>query len=517
MKKKKESRKIYTLISLLASILVYLGAVGIYFYAHGWRFDPIAQGIIKTGVLTVESQPALADLYIEGKLKGKTPKSSSLPIGNYEISIFKEGFVEWKKSVEIKEEKSTPIYPWLIKKNIKKENTFSLQDKEYLGSWSNESQTYIYFLTKEIIETEQVYRYELYRFDINTAFWDLSPNPKVILTFDSLIEKSIDLLPSPNGLLSILKISDNYSTTSYLLDSTKSNSLDTLPILDISSLSQHSMSWALNNQYLLFESITELISFNIQTKVQYTLITKQEGIQYIWDTDILGNFYLLNENITQDPVYSYSISQQQMDGSNTETILEDMYFQKNSEYIQIYREGELQNRYLPFTTSLQSTRSVGKIEEIKVKQGAKGIYIQTDTSSYWYSIGKNKYYLISPYPSQLVQFSPDLYKLIFKDTQGYGVFTFDKIKGDHTTLIGAKAIKGIDSNTSSVNWISNSLYIWFVKNNSMYISDIDGENTIEILTDIDSLQYYVITISREKVYTFFTKDSGIYIDTYLLK
>lgn len=516
MEVKKRSKTIYTLLSVLISISLYIGAVIVYFYAHGWRFDPIQHNIIKTGVLTVESEPFLANLYIDGKQVGRTPKSTSLPVGNYEVSVYRSGYVEWKKRVEIKEEKSTPVYPWLVKDSIAKTGVYTLQDREYINNWYNESKTQLYFLTKYIVETG-IYRYELFKFDINTAFWDLRPNPKTVLTIDTTSDIQITLLPAPNGITSLLNIKDSTSSKYYLLDSTTSNTLNTLNEIDLSTVSSLNITWALDSKYLLFESDTELISLDTKTLNRYLLIQKTNGQRYIWDTDMYGYFYSLTENVTEENIYSYSLIQQLMDGTSTKILIENIPFQKNLEYIDIYRGSTDTRLYSPFTSSTQSTKNVGKVTNIKVNQDAKGIYIQTETSSYWYNIQSKKYHLISPYPSELIQFSLDHYKLIFRDTQGYNIFTFNKEDGDHTTEIGAKRIKGLEGDIQDVNWISNSLYIWYVKDNGIYIADREGENVVKVLDGVDTLKFYIMTTSREKIYTFYTIENNIYIDAYLLK
>ena len=523
MKSTGYNKRLFTFISILASIFVYTGAVAIYFYANGWRLDPQGEIFIKTGVLTVQSDPSLANIYIEGKQEGRTPKSVSLPVGTYNISAYRSGYIQWEKSIEIKEEKSTPVHPWLIKEEILKSNIFSLSEKIYVNSWIDETQNYIYFLTKQPLTTSLLYRYELYRFDINTTFWDLGSNPKIVLTLDLAKESKVGLELSPNGLLAVLHITDTTSTKSYLLDSTQSSNLASMKELNISALSSYKMSWSLNNHYLMFDSNTDLISYDISKQTKYLLIKKEEGKTYIWSTDEQGYFYKVDENTDNknDDVYSYLLIQQQMDGSNSKVLVDDLYFQKDKGYIEQYRDGSKEGMYAPFTNSPQSTKSVGRLQSVRIHQGAKGIYIRTETSAYWYSMDNQKYYLISPYPSQFVQFSPDNYKLIFKDTQGYNVFTFNKEDGDHTQELGSKNIKGLDSNSTNVNWISNSTYIWYERDNTLYIADKDGDNQVKILKDLDTLKYFVITISSDKVYTFYSqsKDTfdNIYIDSYLFR
>lgn len=503
MKKGNHKKRLLSLISIVISIFVYTGTIGIYFYANGWRLGNGNELFIKTGVLTVESNPNLANLYIEGKEKGRTPKSVSLPIGEYEISVYKSGYTQWKKMVEVKEQKSTPVFPWLIKEDIKKEELFSLQGKRYINSWISEYDTHIYFLVNEYIPESLVYRYSLYRFDTNTAFWNIGSNPRIVLTFDLLTQPSVEILLSPNGLLGILTIVDTQYTNYYLLDSTKSSTLETLLELDLSIFSSYQMSWSKNNQYLMFESNEDLISFDITKQTRYLLLKKFPDKKFLWNTDEQGFFYKIEENFenTTDTVYAYTLIQEQMDGSSPKTLVSDLFFQKNQDYILRYIQDTGSGKYAPFTNSTVSTKSVGEIKDFVVNQDAKGIYIGTNISSYWYNIGTGKYHLISPYLSKLIQFSPDDSKLIFKDSQGYSVFTFLKDESDHTVEIGAKQIKGLGIDTVDVNWLYNSLNVWYIKEKSMYIADINGDNESKILDYTDRNLSQTITLSDQKVVT----------------
>ncbi len=524
MNKSDYNKRMFSLISILASIFVYTGAIAIYFYANGWRFGDTNQLFIKTGVLTVESEPFLANLYIDGKEKGRTPKSISLPIGTYDISVYKSGYVEWKKNIEIKEEKSTPIFPWLIKEDIEKEQQYLLQDKKYINSWTSDYDAHTYFLVNEYIPEALLYRYTLYRFDTNTAFWDMGSNPRAVLTFDYPTQPVIEISLSPSGIFGLLTIVDTDITKYYLLDSSKSSTLDTLIELNIGVFSSYNMTWSNNNQYLMFESNEDLISFDVSKQTKYLLSKKIPEKEYIWYTDEQGYFYRIqqNEEYQLENVYSYILTQQQMDGSSPKQLVNDLFFQKNSDYIFPHREDTGDGKYLPFTNSPESTKSVGKILSFNVNQTAKGIYIKTDTSAYWYNTDTKKYYLISPYSSDLIQYSQDNYKLIFKNLNGYSVFTFNKDEGDHTVKIGSKEIKGLDPKVLEVSWISNSLNIWFLKEKSMYISDIDGDNTIEVLQDADKNIFKTVTQSKEKIVTLSVGEPNeqgtrdISIDTYTI-
>jgi len=114
----------------------------------------------------------------------------------------------------------------------------------------------------------------------------------------------------------------------------------------------------------------------------------------------------------------------------------------------------------------------------------------------------SKFMTISLYPTELISYSPDIYKLGVKDTTGYKIFTFYKEDGDHTIDLGSRSLDSINANFF---WLSNSSYIYLKENNSIYIADIDGENKYQLLESENVLEY-IINNSREILVTF-EKDS----------
>ena len=61
------------------------------------------------GSINVVSTPALAEVYVDGKLVGETPLMYNLLIGNHEITIKREGYVAIKQSVTIIESKVSDV------------------------------------------------------------------------------------------------------------------------------------------------------------------------------------------------------------------------------------------------------------------------------------------------------------------------------------------------------------------------------------------------------------------------
>ncbi len=59
--------------------------------------------VVDTGALVVESSPNLAQVYIGEEYRGDTPITLyNIPVGQYDITVKKEGFVDFKKTINIK-------------------------------------------------------------------------------------------------------------------------------------------------------------------------------------------------------------------------------------------------------------------------------------------------------------------------------------------------------------------------------------------------------------------------------
>jgi hypothetical protein len=506
MNKTQRSKLLITFISIAGTLLVYTGAVVVFLYANGWRLDFFNQQVIRTGVLTVESTPFLANIYVNGENKGRTPRSTSLSVGTYNVSVHRNGYREWRKTVEIKEEIATHVYPWLIREEIAKENVHTIENKKYINSWINETDEHILILTSTYNSTTRENLYEIWRYDVNTTFWDLSANPKVVLTFESTNEVDIDIEISPNGLLGVLSYTEEGVTTYYLLNTSRPGKITDLTVLNITPFDSYSMSWSKNNQYLMFESSSDLISFNIDKQTRYLLLRKLQDKEYIWYTDEQGYYYILetNEEIENDRVHAYTLVQEDMEGSNTKILVGDLYFQKNTDFLARYQEDKTMKKHTPFTNSTASTRSVGKVKEIIVNQLAQGIYIQTENASYWYNMRTKKYHLISPYETELIHFSPNNTKLLYRDVKGYGVFIFQKEDSNPNIVIGSKKIKNISSEEGTISntkWLSNSLYIMYIQDERLYVSDEEGDNKIEILEDITAYTHIGLGLSRDRIFS----------------
>ena len=70
------------------------------------------------GRININSTPAMADIYIDDKLVGKTPLMYDLIIGKHNIVVRKDGFTNKKYSITIEEDKTTDVNPTLVPKEL---------------------------------------------------------------------------------------------------------------------------------------------------------------------------------------------------------------------------------------------------------------------------------------------------------------------------------------------------------------------------------------------------------------
>lgn len=88
-----------TLFFLFLIVLVLVIA-----YARGYRFDIQNKSLNSTGIIAITSYPKTAKIYINNQFKGVTDANFTLPSGNYQVEIKKDGYTNWKKSIKLKGE-----------------------------------------------------------------------------------------------------------------------------------------------------------------------------------------------------------------------------------------------------------------------------------------------------------------------------------------------------------------------------------------------------------------------------
>jgi len=89
----------------IVAVIITITALSLLFYAQGYRLNLKDMSVIKTGILVLESLPAQANVFVDGKiLKTKTPIGQSLHPGSYNVSVEKDGYMPWYKKVAVQPE-----------------------------------------------------------------------------------------------------------------------------------------------------------------------------------------------------------------------------------------------------------------------------------------------------------------------------------------------------------------------------------------------------------------------------
>jgi hypothetical protein len=120
-----ESQRLLIFFSTLAFILG--GTYLMVRYAQGYR--PTRTGTIKgTGLLSANSFPSAAEVYVNGRLTTATDNTLNIDPGDYEIQIKKDGYHTWTKKLHIEKELVTETNAQLFPTSP------SLEPLSYTGS-----------------------------------------------------------------------------------------------------------------------------------------------------------------------------------------------------------------------------------------------------------------------------------------------------------------------------------------------------------------------------------------------
>jgi hypothetical protein len=99
-------------------ILIFLGVViTVIALARGYRFNFNNKSLSATGIISISSNPTAAKIFINNELKGVTNTNITLPPGNYQVDIKKDGYTSWKKTVFLKGELVMTVNALLFPQN----------------------------------------------------------------------------------------------------------------------------------------------------------------------------------------------------------------------------------------------------------------------------------------------------------------------------------------------------------------------------------------------------------------
>jgi serine/threonine protein kinase len=97
-------------MTLIAVVFIIMAVAAAYFLTR----DGSGPKEEVLSVLTVESDPIGANVFLNDSLKGKTPLKIDLPLGKYEIRLSRQNHFEWEAQIQLDEQGETPLFVKMV-------------------------------------------------------------------------------------------------------------------------------------------------------------------------------------------------------------------------------------------------------------------------------------------------------------------------------------------------------------------------------------------------------------------
>jgi hypothetical protein len=474
-------KKIFS--KIFVALLVLTATFFVIYYAKGYRINLTDKTVVKTGVLNIETQPNRAHFYINEKTKGRTSRTVSLREGLYDLHIWRDDYHDLKYKIEIFAEKSTPISAFMFKTNPEKSTIAEIV--EPVISLNTDDENSIAFFLIEAEKSETLNTYILKKYQANTRFWRFNNTISDLFTFSLTPENTVgEIIISPDSKSMILNILGTETLEEgYLNPGTYLISLDAKSILaDLSEITSP-LEWSADGQSILWNTEEGIMKLNVKAPQEQMLIfSTTENLTILdYEAYVNGDIYILYES--ENPYVTLS----NISSTGQESfVLEKVYYQDENRFLQSWKEKDFIN-YQPFKNSPQSTLFVGKPTKFLVSKDTQSIFLNTEYASYRYDTEENKYVLINPHRTEFLTFSTDLKNLAFLsiDTNQLGIFIFDKETSNYSIELGSRYVANAVSRAMCTDfaWHKNSQNIYYICQNSLYVTDIQGENTFNLVTE----------------------------------
>lgn len=207
------------LVSFLILIFLLVGTVGVVLYGKGYRldFNGNKPGVSKTGLLVTTSLPDGAQVFINDNLTTATDNTIDLAPGEYDITIKKEGYFEWKKRLTVQEELVTKadalLYPLAPK--LESITTTGVETPVL-----DPAGTKIAFR----VASQSAVRNGVYIYDMNArSVLSLQTAAKQLANDTSALFSTANISWSPDGDSILATISGELGDATYLLDANQLN------------------------------------------------------------------------------------------------------------------------------------------------------------------------------------------------------------------------------------------------------------------------------------------------------
>lgn len=494
---------------------------------NGYSIDISKKQLIKTGVLNIETNPSDASININGQYSGNTNRAiPNLTTGDYSISLTKEGYYTYNRNVEVKHGLATIIVAPLIKQTGA-EAVAAIGTDEI--SFSNESG--LYLLASADASTSAVVvtgtatpkpttpaekSYTLTKFTVTKNFFD-PPKPsaleKVTLTLEAgLTISSYSVSPTGKSVLIVMQNAKGQKTTAIISfkngDTIKVSQFLTQPLDSYIDEKDTKVTWAKNADYIVVETSSQVITFNIKTATRIILFDKPISSKtFVWNTTDTGVVIVKNE---QEDSLEYDVEQISFNGNAIESVIQKASLPEKP--LNIWAN-TTDNKTVIVVSAEKGTYLFGNFYDNRV-----GEYEVTSSSTKIdnrdiQSLGKNLV-LIKIHDAKVtqVQFVTSRFMISYTDNQAKNLYTYtyNKRAAEHYVTLGEKTlISNNETELRSQKWIFSANYLIFESNRNLWAIDYTGTNLYQLQEGVNIPTFFL----EDSTLLYKGDDSKIYFKT----
>lgn len=510
--------------NLLAKISIFLLIIGgtllVIYYAKGYRINFTDNTLVKTGILHIETQPTRANFWLTEDFTGRTPRIvTSVPEGEYTLDLWLEGYHGIKYDIEIFAERSTPISIFFFRKEPEIKIAEEIEG-EVINIHIDQGRNNALFLIKDA-ENEGTNNYKILRYQTSTRFWQLRNNPHTLYTFSTSIENKVtEVSISPNSKNILLtvegQLEETLQTNQNLPQGKHLISLDTQTILAEISQFAENVKWSQDGETIVWQDNQGINKINLkepETPVLVYAPKKNTEILY-YDSYTNGEIYLLlNEQSGENSHISLSRVSQDLEETY---LIEKIFYQDENESLRDIRDNDFLS-YKTFINSPDETLLIGEPKTFLISKENQVIVFKTENASYLYDIEEDIYTLLNPYETEILHFSPDGKKISFLslENEKLGFFRFDKEINNYSTRLGGKYLDSYINKDVCTDfaWHQNSQNIYYVCEETLYVSDIRTDGNITLIQDFGKK---ILLEGSNKILTTLEKDKSLDVIEYTI-
>lgn len=388
------------------------------------------------------------------------------------VEIFKESYQPWLKDINFKPSIVHDIYPFLIPREIVKENLIS-QDLPIDKVFFVDDSEFIFFT---VTRSQKTSENGIWRYRVNEGRLNIVENiPFQVFQFNT-------------SILDLLKAQD------YSISFSPEQKSFVLKLIDSGDIWLGTI-----NQNVASESVAVLLENSLKFRPSEVLWLREDRLL------VRQNFNLFDYQISFEEINVINLSSS--DDYKFTLTSSGLYFIRDSEpHLYKYNvESKRRTRinmpknfiFPSKVNSIFSRYSVGDVFVLNTTQGA--VYLNLKSSTPFFDI-------ISDGEIDLLDISRDALKIIFRDNE-----STTKIMNFGEKKIGSsvpeyEAILNIPYSYTTINFLNNNYNIIIrAQDGNLYFADIDGENQKQLTVNGSILDYYFSKELRN-IY-FYSKES----------